>query len=196
MNDSFDFVSCENSGVVLDRIMEAYGFTSKMTLAEHFNMGASAISGRYKRNIFPADMVVRCMHETGANLEWLVWGTGNPFDNERVDILKLTNFKELNGELQRASTVMFDKAMFSANKPMPIEPICVQIDRDYYLVDKSFGNIFDGKWLVDIEGKISVRELTRIPIQRVRVSGVGMAFDCDLKDLTILGRVIKEIKDY
>ncbi|MEX6369609.1 helix-turn-helix domain-containing protein [Providencia huaxiensis] len=44
-------------------------------------------SGRYKRNIFPADMVVMCMHETGANLEWLVWGTGNPFDNERVDIL-------------------------------------------------------------------------------------------------------------
>ncbi|MEX6369608.1 hypothetical protein AB6F62_16510 [Providencia huaxiensis] len=70
---------------------------------------------------------------------------------------------------------MFDKVMFSANKPMPIEPICVQIDRDP-VVDKSFGDIFDGKWLVDGRRKISVRELTRIPIQRVRVSGVGMAF--------------------
>ncbi|MEI9788405.1 phage repressor protein CI [Moellerella wisconsensis] len=196
MSDSFDFVSCENSGAVLDRIMEAYGFSSKMMLAEHFNMGASAISGRYKRNIFPADMVVRCMHETGANLEWLVWGAGNPFDNERVDLLRLTNFKLIDGMLQHASSVMFDKVMLSPKKPLPSDPISVQVDGDYYIVDKTFSDVFDGKWLVNIEGKISIRELTRIPIQRVRVSGVGMAFDCELKDLTVLGQVIKEIKDY
>lgn len=196
MNNSFDFVSCENSGAVLDRIMEAYGFSSKIMLAEHFNIGASSLSGRYKRNIFPADMVVRCLHETGVNLEWLVWGTGKPFDNEKVDILKLNTFKIIDGSLQQASTVMFDKVMLSPKKPFPDEPVCIHMDNDYYLIDKSFGEVFDGKWLVDIEGKISIRELTRIPIQRVRVSGVGMAFDCDLKDLTILGRVIKEIKDY
>ena len=189
MSDSFDFVSCENSGAVLDRIMEAYGFSSKMMLAEHFNMGASAISGRYKRNIFPADMVVRCMHETGANLEWLVWGTGNPFDNERVDLLRLTNFKLIDGMLQHASSVMFDKVMLSPKKPLPSDPISVQVDGDYYIVDKTFSDVFDGKWLVNIEGKISIRELTRIPVQRVRVAGVCMAFDCELKDLEIIGRV-------
>ncbi|WP_273826707.1 phage repressor protein CI [Providencia rettgeri] len=193
MSDSFDFVSCENSGAVLDRIMEAYGFSSKMMLAEHFNMGASAISGRYKRNIFPADMVVRCMHETGANLEWLVWGTGNPFDNERVDLLRLTNFKLIDGMLQHASSVMFDKVMLSPKKPLPSDPISVQVDGDYYIVDKTFSDVFDGKWLVNIEGKISIRELTRIPVQRVRVSGVGMAFDCELKDLSILGCVLVAI---
>lgn len=44
--------------------------------------------------------------------------------------------------------------------------------------------------------KVSVRELTRMPMQRVRVSGIGMAFDCELKDLEIIGCVVKGIKDY
>lgn len=196
MKSPNDFVSCENSGAVLDRIMEAYGFSSKMMMAEHFNMGASSLSGRYKRNIFPADMVIRCMHETGANLEWLAWGTGNPFDNERIDLLRLTNFKLRDGKLQQASSVMFDKVMLSPKKPLPSDPISVQVDGDYYIVDKTFSDVFDGKWLVNIEGKISIRELTRIPVQRVRVAGVGMAFDCELKDLDIIGRVVNEIKNY
>ncbi len=195
MSDSFDFVSCENSATVLDRIMEAYGFSSKIMMAEHFNMGPSAISGRYKRNIFPADMVVKCMYETGANLEWLVWGTGNPFDNERIDILKLNNFNIIDGELQRTNDVMFDKTMLSPNKATPSNPICIFVDNNYYIIDKSFADIFDGKWLVNIEGKISIRELTRIPIQRVRVSGSGVAFDCELKDLEIIGRVVTIIEN-
>ncbi|MBL0865056.1 hypothetical protein G5647_01370 [Pectobacterium carotovorum] len=31
--------------------------------------------------------------------------------------------------------------------------------------------------MVEIEGKTSVRDLTRVPVGKVRVSGVGMAWD-------------------
>ncbi len=72
----------------------------------------------------------------------------------------------------------------------------VQDGQDYYIVDRQFGEVYDGKWLVKIDGKVSIRELTRMPMQRVRVSGVGMAFDCELKDLEIIGRVVKGIEDY
>ncbi|ENL4097012.1 helix-turn-helix domain-containing protein [Providencia rettgeri] len=195
MSESFDFISCPDNANVLDRIMEAYGFSSKLMMAEHFNMGASGISGRYKRAVFPADMVVRCSIETGANLEWLTFGKGKPFDNEKVDILKLPNFRLVNGELIPASNVMFDKAMFKNTAPLPDEPKSIQENNTYYIIDNKFSDIFDGKWLVDIEGKISVRELTRIPIKRIRVSGVGIPFDCDLDDLTVLGRVITIIEN-
>ncbi|HAA0012855.1 TPA_asm: phage repressor protein CI, partial [Salmonella enterica subsp. enterica serovar Infantis] len=33
-----------------------------------------------------------------------------------------------------------------------------------------------------------------IPIKKVRVSGVGMAFDCSIEDIKILGRVVLTIK--
>ncbi|STQ42846.1 Bacteriophage CI repressor helix-turn-helix domain [Ewingella americana] len=38
-----------DSAPVLDRVIEAYGFTQKMQLAEHLDMAASSLSSRYKR---------------------------------------------------------------------------------------------------------------------------------------------------
>ncbi|EDT6280965.1 phage repressor protein CI, partial [Salmonella enterica subsp. enterica serovar Worthington] len=61
-------------------------------------------------------------------------------------------------------------------------------------VDTSFTEVYDDEWLVEIEGKTSIRTLTRIPIKKVRVSGVGMAFDCSIEDIKILGRVVLTIK--
>ncbi|HCM9038376.1 TPA: helix-turn-helix domain-containing protein, partial [Salmonella enterica subsp. enterica serovar Paratyphi B] len=58
-----------DSAPVLDRVIEAYGFTSKLMLAQHLDIAASSLSSRYKRGGFPSDIVVRCVAETGANLE-------------------------------------------------------------------------------------------------------------------------------
>ncbi|EBF1550167.1 phage repressor protein CI, partial [Salmonella enterica] len=63
-----------------------------------------------------------------------------------------------------------------------------------FIVDTSFTEVYDDEWLVEIEGKTSIRTLTRIPIKKVRVSGVGMAFDCSIEDIKILGRVVLTIK--
>lgn len=46
-----------------------------------------------------------------------------------------------------------------------------------------FDEVTDGKWLIEIEDKTSVRDLTRIPVGKVRVSGVGMAFDFELDSI-------------
>ncbi len=193
---TFKFQPNEDNTQVLDRIIEAYGFSSKIMLAQHFEMAASSLSGRYRRPGFPADMVVRCMAETGVSLEWLATGHGKKFDDEELDILRLKKYKIIDGEEFDAGMAMFDKVLFKQGVPFPSEPIVVQDGQNYFIIDRKFAEVYDGKWLVRIDDKISIRELTRMPMQRVRVSGVGMAFDCDLKDLTILGRVIKEIKDY
>ncbi|WP_340617187.1 phage repressor protein CI [Xenorhabdus entomophaga] len=185
-----------DSTPVLDRIIEAYGFTSKIMLAQHFDMASSSLAGRYKRNIFPADMVVRCMAETGATLEWLATGQGKMFANDELDIMKLQNHKLIDGKLYQSGYVMFDKVMFTTGVPLPTDPICVLDNKIHYIIDRKFADVYDGEWLVDIEGKISIRELTRIPVKRVRVSGVGMAFDCDLSDITVIGRVVTTIKNH
>ncbi|EOC3062077.1 phage repressor protein CI [Cronobacter dublinensis] len=179
-----------DSTPILDRVIEAYGFTQKLQLAEHLNMAASSLSSRYKRGVFPADIVVKCVAETGANLEWLATGNGRKFDGEELDIMKLPRKKLVDGQLYDAGDVMFDKVFFRAGLPLPIEPVCVQDEKAQYILEKKFADVFDGQWLVNIEGKTSVRVLTRIPIKKVRVSGVGMAFDCAIEDIEIIGRVI------
>ena len=71
-----------DSAPVLDRVIEAYGFTSKLMLAQHLDIAASSLSSRYKRGGFPSDIAVRCIAETGVSLEWLATGAGKKFDDE------------------------------------------------------------------------------------------------------------------
>ncbi|EHN8827648.1 TPA: phage repressor protein CI [Enterobacter hormaechei] len=189
----FSFEQIGHSSDVLDRVVDAYGFTSKLQLAEHFDMASSSLSARFKRGIFPADMVVRCVAETGASLEWLATGQGRKFDDEELDILKMPRRKIVDGLIYEAGMYMLDKVSFLPGVPLPSSPICVLEGNNQFIVDTSFTEVYDDQWLVEIEGKTSIRTLTRIPIKKVRVSGVGMAFDCDIDDITVIGRVVLTI---
>lgn len=181
------------SAPILDRVIEAYGFSTKMLLADHLGMAPSTLSGRYKRGGFPADIVVRCMAETGVQLQWLVTGKGKKFDNDELDILNLPRKKLVDGQLYDSGYAMFDKVFFRAGTPLPLEPFCLLDENAQYIIDRKYAEIFDGEWLVNIEGKVSVRTLVRIPIRKVRVSGVGMAFDCNIDDINIIGKIILTI---
>ena len=193
MNQSIDLT--KGGTEVLNRIIEAYGFPSKIALADHLGISSSSLSMRYKRDLFPADIVVRCALETGSNLEWLTFGIGKIFTNTKVDILKIPCSRLVNGNLLMFDDVLFDKAMLKNTAPLPQKAKCIKDGDSYYILEENFEDIFDGQWLVDVEGKISIRELTLIPIKKVRVSGSGVPFDCNLDDLTILGRVITVIEN-
>jgi len=190
----FPFEQIGHSSEVLDRIVDAYGFTSKLQLADHFQMAASSLSARFKRGIFPADMVIRCVAETGADLEWLSTGHGTKFNDGELDVLKLPRSKIVDGQMYEAGFYLLDKASFLPGKPIPQDAICIIDSFTQYIVERNYSEIYDDEWLVKIEGKFSVRTLTRIPIKKVRVSGVGMAFDCSLEDIDVLGRVALTIK--
>uniref|UniRef100_UPI003A980ACC helix-turn-helix transcriptional regulator n=2 Tax=Citrobacter TaxID=544 RepID=UPI003A980ACC len=98
-----------DSAPVLDRVIEAYGFTQKMQLAEHLDMAASSLSSRYKRGGLPADIMVKCMAETGVSLEWLATGSGKKFESDELDIMKFPRKKLVDGQLFDSGNVMFDK---------------------------------------------------------------------------------------
>ncbi|WP_409977068.1 hypothetical protein [Serratia proteamaculans] len=54
-----------------------------------------------------------------------------------------------------------------------------------YIVGQNFTEVYDDEWLINIEGKTSVRTLTRIPVKKVRVSDGKIAFDYSIIRLTI-----------
>ncbi|HBM3076871.1 TPA: phage repressor protein CI [Klebsiella oxytoca] len=184
-----------DSTPILDRVIEAYGFTQKLQLAEHLDMAASSLSSRYKRGVFPADIVVKCIAETGVNLEWLATGEGKKFSDDELDIMKFPSKKLVDGQLYDSGYIMFDKVFFRPGTPLPVHPVCIKDEKAHYILDQKFAEVFDGEWLVNIEGKTSIRTLTRIPIKKVRVSGVGMAFDCALEDIDVIGRVLLIISE-
>ncbi|EBU7777485.1 phage repressor protein [Salmonella enterica subsp. enterica serovar Javiana] len=191
MNLQIEF--SQGGAKVLDRVIQAYGFNTKLALAEHLDIASSSLANRYKRDFFPADIVVRCMAETGATLEWLATGQGRKFNDDELDIMKLPRKKIVDGKLYESGFLMLDKVTFLPGKPLPQNPICVIDNTMQYIVDQHFTEVYDDVWLVEVEGKTSVRTLTRIPVGKVRVSGVGMAFDCAIDDIVVIGRVVLTI---
>ncbi|ASG10391.1 phage repressor protein [Salmonella enterica subsp. enterica] len=191
MNLQIEF--SQGGSEVLDRVIQAYGFNTKLALAEHLDIASSSLANRYKRDFFPADIVVRCMAETGATLEWLATGQGRKFNDDELDIMKLPRKKIVDGKLYESGFLMLDKVTFLPGKPLPQNPICVIDNTIQYIVDQHFTEVYDDVWLVEVEGKTSVRTLTRIPVGKVRVSGVGMAFDCAIDDIVVIGRVVLTI---
>lgn len=183
-----------DSAPILDRVLEAYGFSQKLMLADHLGIASSSLAGRYRRGGFPADIVVRCAAETGVNLEWLATGKGRMYDDEKLDTLTMRRKKLIDGQLFDAGYLMFDKTLILPPKPELIKPFSLVDESKQYIIEQEFTDVFDGEWLLDIEGKISIRTLNRIPIKKVRVSGIGMAFDCAIEDIEIVGRVVLTIR--
>jgi len=118
-------------------------------------------------------------------------GQGLKHSDGELDVLNLLRHKIVDGQLFDDGNFMLYKNAFLSGKVFPKEPVYVVEGSTQYIIDKDFGGIYDNSWLIEIEDKTSVRVLTRIPVKKVRVSGIGTgaSFDCSLDEINIIGRV-------
>ncbi|MCA7001312.1 phage repressor protein CI [Dickeya solani] len=186
----------KSSADVLDRVVEAYGFSMKMELAYHLGIAASSLSARYKRDVFPSDIVLQCVMETGVNLHWIVTGKGKKFENDKLDIPSIVRKELIGGEVNDDGYVILDSALFPPPKTEPRNGFLLfdATSQHQYVINPDFDDVYDGQWLVEIEDKTSIRTITRIPVKKVRVSGGDITFDCGLDDIKLIGHVVLTIK--
>lgn len=173
---------------VLDRICEAYGFSQKIQLANHFDIASSSLSNRYTRGAISYDFAAHCALETGANLRWLLTGEGESFVNNREssDAKRIEGFTLSEEILKSDKQLSIDAQFFT--KPLT-DGMAIRSEGKIYFVDKQ-ASLSDGLWLVDIEGAISIRELTKLPGRKLHVAGGKVPFECGIDDIKALGRVV------
>lgn len=61
---------------IIERMVSAYRLKTMKALCEHFGVGISVLSNRVVRNTTPAEYIIQCSLETGADLHWLCTGEG------------------------------------------------------------------------------------------------------------------------
>jgi len=174
---------------VLDRICEAYGFSQKIQLANHFDIASSSLSNRYTRGAISYDFAAHCALETGANLRWLLTGEGRKFENEKTAEgtmdLSVQLFTISEGQLDAQGWITIDKTFFS---DATSDPYIVEADGRFHFME-SKNSLTDGTYLIDVDGSKSIRELTILPGQKLHVSGGKIAFECSISDIKIHNRV-------
>lgn len=175
----------------IERMVEAYGFTTRQALCDKLGISKSTLATRYMRDSFPSDWVIQCALETGVSLKWLTYGSGPIYENAQNDVIDIKRKKIINGQLVDASFFMFDKA-FLPNNADDLE--IITDGKKTYFALSTFEDIEDGLWALEIEGKISVREIIRIPVRKIRVMGEN-SFECSLDDIRVIRKITAIFSD-
>lgn len=149
---------------VVQRILQAYGFTMQKQLHDHLGVGNGTVSTWIKRNYFPGEVVIRCALETGVSLEWLATGVGEVIGTNRVDnserIISIPHEKLLNGRLSPGEPRLVDKYKF----PVELQsPLYVDSNETIWLFDKHFDLVSDGYWLIEKGYVTSISFVTMAP---------------------------------
>ncbi|WP_318365943.1 phage repressor protein CI [Enterobacter sp.] len=177
-----------NNEDLLNRICEVYGFSQKIQLANHFDIAASSLQNRYKRGNMSYDFAVHCALETGASITWLMTGEGQKFEGKAPSSAseQLPLFTLSEGKLIDENTLLIDSHFFSRQFT---NGMVLRSDGKLHFVERDAA-LSDGQWLVDIEGMISVRELTLLPGKKLHVAGGKVPFECGVDEIKMLGRVV------
>lgn len=169
------------------RMCEVYGFTSRLQLANYLEISPSALGTRIMRDNFPADLVLRCALETGASIYWLTTGEGSTYDHLASDTVRIAAYKISGTELIRRSSYIFDKALLPEHSG---ELQTITDGETTYFVDIASHPVNDGKFLIEYSKTKSIKELTLLPGNKLRIDWGKYPVDCDIDDVAVLGKVV------
>lgn len=184
----FNFPSQSGGKEAINRILQAYGFTTRQALCDRLGVSQSTMANRWMRDTFPHDWLLACHLDTGTPLLWLATGEGNRPTSQDIDSGLTLSYKEIsNGVYGTAELVRYDSRLVPADVE---SPFLVKFENTIYLVDTFSGEINDGVWLIEIDRLASIRQVYRLPGSRLRVENGPVSFECKTSDINVAGRVI------
>lgn len=179
---------------VVQRILQAYGFTMQKQLHDHLGVGNGTVSTWIKRNYFPGEVVIRCALETGADLEWLATGYRSlnnltSDNNDAVCGVEINSFSISDGLLKSNGCWVISRDLI-CNDQMALLHI---VDRgSHYLATNDYSVIKDGVWVLDKGGVVSIDEIKIMPDKKFLVNNVLWP----KSEVSFIYKIIYEIKSY
>lgn len=176
---------------VIERLVEAYGFTTRQALCDHLGVSKSTMATRYMRDIFPADWVIQCAMETNTPLKWLAFGEGPKGEKESVHSMKIPMMRLENGKLIDNGICIFDEHLLSKETKSP----CLIVIDEYisYICETDYKTIQDGEWIIDIDGDFTLRTITKTPGNKIQVKNKKVVFECHINEVQFHSKVVLTI---
>ncbi|CAH6781712.1 Transcriptional regulator [Vibrio chagasii] len=183
---------------VIERLMQATNTSSNQALADAFGLSKSTVGTWRHRNLVPYEIVIRLHLETGISIKWLTLGQGEPYDipNENSQIPKDNEAKRLfdvdifrieEGKLINQGTLTLDKSVLDEVGAMNV--VAVKDGTTTFLINEESHQAINGKYLVDIDGLLSLNEIQRLPGKKLAISFNGSTLTVEENEVRVVGRV-------
>jgi len=182
-------ITSNGGKTVLRRIMYSYGFSLQRQLCELFGISSGTVSTWVRRKYFPGDLVVACALETGVDLKWLATGNGvHKKEVETVDANNCIPHKVLESGVLHSKGVWEINLGFTFHKLS--EPCFVTSSATSWVVDLENTEISNGRWLLGVDGKYDVYDVSLLPGRKVNVSNNTASFICGVGEVDAAGKVV------
>lgn len=194
----YEKIMSNGGKAVLQRILNAYGFTMQKQLCELLDISSGTVSTWIRRNYFPGDVVVACALDTGVSLAWLAAGekdTSNECSqapDEVKGILKIKKMKLIAGKLTDSGFCYFDQSLISSEI---ITPLYIESASKSWLADFGRTDLSNGRWVIDIDGNCDIYDIARIPGSKINIVGKATSFECSVDDITPMGVVVQTFEN-
>jgi len=185
----YDEIISNGGRPVLRRIMDAYGFTLQKQLCDLLGISSGTVSTWIRRNYFPGDVVVTCALDTGVSIQWLATGKGvKAGENAKGNAGTSVQCKNLTaGVLQDAGNWTGDLTFI----PHPFdEPVFILSSSGSWVIDSSVSSISNGRWLLGIDDKYDIYDITLLPGRKISVTSKGTNFTCGADEVNAIGKVV------
>lgn len=186
-------ISSNGGKPVLRRIMDAYGFTFQKQLCELLGISSATVSTWVRRNYFPGDIVVTCAIDTGVSLEWLATGLNEHKKNlgHEREAYALPRKDLVAGILKDTGTWSIDLSFISQKIN---SPTMVVSNSSSWIVDMGVVSISNGRWVLGIDNKFDIYDVTVMPGKKINVINNGNGFICDIDEVQVTAKVILTIE--
>lgn len=182
-------ITSNGGKAVLRRIMDAYGFTLQKQLCELLGISSGTVSTWIRRNYFPGDVVVACALETGVDLQWLATGKGmqNSKSVEQLTGNLIPHKTLVTGNLHESGLWEINLSFISHNVS---EPVFISSNKSAWVVDMNVGELSNGRWLLGIDDKYDVYDVSILPGKKINVMSKGSNFTCGADEVDTAGKVV------
>lgn len=170
----------------IERMVEAYGFKTRQALCDHLGISKSTLATRYMRDSFPAEWVIQCALETGTSLKWLTTGQGRNECSQNETTVSLDKHVLADGKLQAEGYYIFDKGLLPTDL---VNPLFICDGNRSYVADENFKEIIDGIWLIKFDGKFYIKNVARLPGNKIRIISDNLSFDCGVDEIEFVAQV-------
>ena len=159
-------------------------------LSVAFGIPKSTIFTWHTRDMTPFEIAVRIHLAKGVSLSWLLLDQGEAFESTGVILKeKLVIEKIANGALKNTEEMSLDTTTMERYGLTPVNTRVIDLDGSLLFVNTDETTPSSGRYLLDIDGSISVNHLQRLPGKKLAMSYGNTSIEVAEADIVVLGRV-------
>ena len=175
------------------RLLNVTGTTNLVELSDLLNVPRTTISTWHRRDMTAYEIAIRICLTTGASLKYVVLGEGEPFDTDvkPVDIsIPLTKEVLQDGEITISNVIKFDGVLLNSYNLNQDTVRLIEHKSELMMVDTNKTNPTSGRYLINIDGSISINHLQRLPGKKLAMSFGDSTIEVSDDDINVIGRIV------